>query len=87
MRRLLQGDVGSGENIISFFKRPLSPSKMDIKVALMAPRKSWRSSITFPRAEFWKTAGYRVVLLTGSWESDPSAKSGPPLLPRAMPSS
>jgi len=68
MRRLLQGDVGSGKTIIGFQARS-SPSKWVSGGADGAYRDSGAAAL-FSARRILENAGYRIVLLTGSLEAD-----------------
>jgi ATP-dependent DNA helicase RecG len=69
MRRLLQGDVGSGKTIISF-QAAIIAIENGYQVALMAPTEILAQQHYFSARRILENAGYRVVLLTGSLESD-----------------
>jgi ATP-dependent DNA helicase RecG len=68
MRRLLQGDVGSGKTIVAL-EAAVIAIENGYQVALMAPtgNAAWRESPSARR--ILEAAGYRIVLLTGSQES------------------
>ncbi len=69
MRRLLQGDVGSGKTIISF-QAAIIAIQNGYQVALMAPTEILAQQHYFSARRILENAGYRVVLLTGSLEPD-----------------
>lgn len=69
MRRLLQGDVGSGKTIVSF-EAAIIAIENGYQVALMAPTEILAQQHYFSARRILETAGYRIVLLTGSLESD-----------------
>src|SRR3984957_17343468 len=69
MRRLLQGDVGSGKTIVSF-QAAIIAIENGYQVALMAPTEILAQQHYFSARRILENAGYRVVLLTGSLESD-----------------
>src|ERR1700740_2096249 len=69
MRRLLQGDVGSGKTIIGFQAAIIAIKNGD-QVALMAPTEILAQQHYFSARKILENAGYRIVLLTGSLESD-----------------
>ncbi|MGO8795008.1 MAG: ATP-dependent DNA helicase RecG [Candidatus Sulfotelmatobacter sp.] len=69
MRRLLQGDVGSGKTIISF-QAAIIAIENGYQVALMAPTEILAQQHYFSARRILENAGYRIVLLTGSLESD-----------------
>src|SRR5271168_1946856 len=69
MRRLLQGDVGSGKTIIGFQAAVLSIEN-GYQVALMAPTEILAQQHYFSARRILESAGYRIVLLTGSIEQD-----------------
>jgi ATP-dependent DNA helicase RecG len=69
MRRLLQGDVGSGKTIISF-QAAIIAIENGYQVALMAPTEILAQQHYFSARRILENAGYRVVLLTGSMETD-----------------
>jgi ATP-dependent DNA helicase RecG len=69
MRRLLQGDVGSGKTIVAF-EAAIVAMENGYQVALMAPTEILAQQHYFSARRILEPAGYRVVLLTGSLEDD-----------------
>jgi ATP-dependent DNA helicase RecG len=69
MRRLLQGDVGSGKTIIGF-QAAIIAIENGYQVALMAPTEILAQQHYFSARRILENAGYRIVLLTGSLEAD-----------------
>jgi ATP-dependent DNA helicase RecG len=69
MRRLLQGDVGSGKTIIGF-QAAIIAIENGCQVALMAPTEILAQQHYFSARRILEGAGYRIVLLTGSLEAD-----------------
>jgi ATP-dependent DNA helicase RecG len=69
MRRLLQGDVGSGKTIVSF-EAAIIAIENGYQVALMAPTEILAQQHYFSARRILENAGYRIVLLTGSLEND-----------------
>ncbi|MGA7929562.1 MAG: ATP-dependent DNA helicase RecG [Candidatus Sulfotelmatobacter sp.] len=69
MRRLLQGDVGSGKTIIGF-QAAIIAIENGCQVALMAPTEILAQQHYFSARSILENAGYRIVLLTGSLEAD-----------------
>jgi ATP-dependent DNA helicase RecG len=69
MRRLLQGDVGSGKTIVSF-EAAIIAIENGYQVALMAPTEILAQQHYFSARQILEHAGYRIVLLTGSLETD-----------------
>ena len=69
MRRLLQGDVGSGKTIVSF-EAAIIAIENGYQVALMAPTEILAQQHYFSARQILERAGYRIVMLTGSLESD-----------------
>jgi ATP-dependent DNA helicase RecG len=69
MRRLLQGDVGSGKTIIGF-QAAIIAIENGCQVALMAPTEILAQQHYFSARRILEDAGYRIVLLTGSLEAD-----------------
>ena len=69
MRRLLQGDVGSGKTIVSF-EAAIIAMENGYQAALMAPTEILAQQHYFSARRILEPAGYRVVLLTGSLEAD-----------------
>src|SRR5207248_655534 len=69
MRRLLQGDVGSGKTIVAF-EAAIIAMENGHQVALMAPTEILSQQHYFSARRILEPAGYRVVMLTGSLEDD-----------------
>src|SRR6266849_6172394 len=69
MRRLLQGDVGSGKTIVGF-EAAIIAIENGYQVALMAPTEILAQQHYFSARRILENAGYKIVLLTGSLESD-----------------
>src|SRR5215475_7264544 len=69
MRRLLQGDVGSGKTIVAF-EAAIIAIENGCQVALMAPTEILAQQHYFSARRILETAGYRIVSLTGSLEQD-----------------
>ncbi|HKU25885.1 MAG TPA: ATP-dependent DNA helicase RecG, partial [Candidatus Sulfotelmatobacter sp.] len=69
MRRLLQGDVGSGKTIVAF-EAAIIAIENGYQVALMAPTEILAQQHFFSARRILEPAGYRIVLLTGSLEAD-----------------
>jgi ATP-dependent DNA helicase RecG len=69
MRRLLQGDVGSGKTIVGF-EAAIIAIENGCQVALMAPTEILAQQHYFSARRILENAGYRTVLLTGSLEAD-----------------
>src|SRR5216117_814245 len=69
MRRLLQGDVGSGKTIVAF-EAAIIAMENGNQVALMAPTEILAQQHYFSARRILENAGHRVVLLTGSLEED-----------------
>jgi ATP-dependent DNA helicase RecG len=65
MRRLLQGDVGSGKTIVAF-QAAIVAIENGYQVALMAPTEILAQQHYFSARQILERAGYRIVLLTGS---------------------
>src|SRR5271155_1481617 len=68
MRRLLQGDVGSGKTIVAF-EAAIIAMENGHQVALMAPTEILAQQHYFSARRILEKAGYRIVLLTGSQEA------------------
>ncbi len=68
MRRLLQGDVGSGKTIIAL-EAAVIAIENGYQVALMAPTEILATQHYLSARKILETAGYRIVLLTGSQEA------------------
>jgi ATP-dependent DNA helicase RecG len=69
MRRLLQGDVGSGKTLVAF-EAAIIAIESGYQVALMAPTEILAQQHYFSARQILEPSGYRIVLLTGSLESD-----------------
>ena len=69
MRRLLQGDVGSGKTIVAFEAATVAMEN-GYQVAMMAPTEILATQHYLSARRILEPAGYRVVLLTGSLEQD-----------------
>src|SRR5438045_1765586 len=69
MRRLLQGDVGSGKTIVAFEAASIAMEN-GLQVASLAPTEILAQQHYFSARRVLEPAGYRVVLLTGSLEDD-----------------
>src|SRR5581483_9130083 len=69
MRRLLQGDVGSGKTIVAF-EAAVIAIENGYQVALMAPTEILATQHYLSARRILEKAGYRIVLLTGSLEQD-----------------
>jgi ATP-dependent DNA helicase RecG len=69
MRRLLQGDVGSGKTIVAF-EAAIIAMENGYQAALMAPTEILAQQHYFSARRILEPAGYRIVLLTGSLEDD-----------------
>ena len=69
MRRLLQGDVGSGKTIVAF-EAAIIAIENGYQVALMAPTEILAQQHYLSARRILENAGYRIVLLTGSLEED-----------------
>jgi ATP-dependent DNA helicase RecG len=67
MRRLLQGDVGSGKTIVAF-QAAIIALENGYQVALMAPTEILATQHYLSARRLLEQAGYRIVLLTGSVE-------------------
>ena len=68
MRRLLQGDVGSGKTILAF-EAAVIAIENGYQVALMAPTEILATQHYLSARNILEAAGYRIVLLTGSQEA------------------
>ena len=68
MRRLLQGDVGSGKTIVAF-EAAVIAIENGYQVALMAPTEILATQHYLSARRILESAGYRIVLLTGSQEA------------------
>jgi ATP-dependent DNA helicase RecG len=68
MRRLLQGDVGSGKTIVAL-EAAVIAIENGYQVALMAPTEILATQHYLSARRILEPVGYRIVLLTGSQES------------------
>ena len=68
MRRLLQGDVGSGKTIVAF-EAAVIAIENGYQVALMAPTEILATQHYLSARRILEQVGYRIVLLMGSQES------------------
>jgi len=68
MRRLLQGDVGSGKTIVAL-EAAVIAIENGYQVALMAPTEILATQHYLSARRILESAGYRIVLLTGSQEA------------------
>jgi ATP-dependent DNA helicase RecG len=69
MRRLLQGDVGSGKTLVAF-EAAIIAIENGYQVALMAPTEILAAQHYLSARRMLEHAGYRIVLLTGSMEQE-----------------
>lgn len=69
MRRLLQGDVGSGKTIVAL-QAAVIAMENGYQVAFMAPTEILATQHYLSARRALEDAGYRVVLLTGSLEEE-----------------
>ncbi len=69
MRRLLQGDVGSGKTLVAF-EAAIIAIENGYQVALMAPTEILAQQHYFSARRILEPSGYRIVLLTGSLDED-----------------
>ena len=69
MRRLLQGDVGSGKTLVAF-EAAIVAMENGYQVALMAPTEILAQQHYFSARRILQPSAYRIVLLTGSLEGD-----------------
>ncbi|HXF13766.1 MAG TPA: ATP-dependent DNA helicase RecG, partial [Terriglobales bacterium] len=69
MRRLLQGDVGSGKTLVAF-EAAIIAIENGYQVALMAPTEILAQQHYFSARRILEPSGFRIVLLTGSLEED-----------------
>jgi ATP-dependent DNA helicase RecG len=69
MRRLLQGDVGSGKTLVAF-QAAVIAIENGHQVAMMAPTEILATQHYLNARRLMEPLGYRVVLLTGSLETD-----------------
>ena len=67
MRRLLQGDVGSGKTIVAL-EAAVIAMENGYQVALMAPTEILATQHYLSARKILEPGGYRIVLLTGSQE-------------------
>ncbi|MGE5111753.1 MAG: ATP-dependent DNA helicase RecG [Acidobacteriaceae bacterium] len=68
MRRLLQGDVGSGKTIVAF-EAAIIAIENGYQVALMAPTEILATQHYLNAKRILEHAGYQIALLTGSLET------------------
>ncbi|MGE0405685.1 MAG: ATP-dependent DNA helicase RecG [Candidatus Korobacteraceae bacterium] len=68
MRRLLQGDVGSGKTIVAL-QAAIIAIENGYQVSLMAPTEILSTQHYLSARRLLEPAGYRVLLLTGSLEA------------------
>ena len=68
MRRLLEGDVGSGKTIVAL-EAAVIAIENGYQVALMAPTEILATQHYLSARRILEQAGYRIVLLTGSQET------------------
>lgn len=69
MRRLLQGDVGSGKTIVAL-QAAVIAMESGYQVAFMAPTEILATQHYISARRVLEDAGYRVVLLTGSLDEE-----------------
>jgi ATP-dependent DNA helicase RecG len=69
MRRLLQGDVGSGKTIVAF-QAAIIAIENGYQAALMAPTEILAMQHYLSARRILEKTGYKIVLLTGSVEAD-----------------
>src|SRR5438270_2230186 len=69
MRRLLQGDVGSGKTIVAMQAAAIAIEN-GYQVALMAPTEILATQHFLSARRILEAVGYRIALLTGSLEQD-----------------
>ena len=69
MRRLLQGDVGSGKTLVAL-EAAMIAIENGFQAALMAPTEILATQHYLSARKLLEPHGYRVVLLTGSLEED-----------------
>ncbi len=69
MRRLLQGDVGSGKTIVAL-EAAIIAIENGYQAALMAPTEILAAQHYISARQILENAGYRIVLLSGSMEGD-----------------
>ena len=80
MRRLLQGDVGSGKTIVAF-EAAIIAIENGYQVAMMAPTEILAAQHYFSARRILEKAGYRIVLLTGSVEQGRKSRHPAPHRP------
>lgn len=68
MRRLVQGDVGSGKTIVAFEAAAIAMEN-GLQVAMMAPTEILATQHYLSARRILEPAGYRVVQLTGSLDA------------------
>ena len=76
MRRLLQGDVGSGKTIVAL-QAAVIAIENGYQAAFMAPTEILATQHYLSARRILEDAGYRVMLLTGSLEEDLQAQCAP----------
>ncbi len=69
MRRLLQGDVGSGKTIVAF-QAAIIAIQNGYQAALMAPTEILATQHYLSARQILEKTGYRIVLLTGSLDPE-----------------
>jgi ATP-dependent DNA helicase RecG len=69
MRRLLQGDVGSGKTLVAF-EAAIIAIENGYQVAVMAPTEILAQQHYLSARRILEPSGYRIVLLTGSLEDE-----------------
>ena len=69
MRRLLQGDVGSGKTLVAL-EAAIIAIESGYQAALMAPTEILATQHYLAARQILEPAGYRIVLLTGSLEPE-----------------
>jgi len=69
MRRLLQGDVGSGKTLVAL-EAAIIAIENGYQVAMMAPTEILATQHYLSARRLLEPLGYRIVLLTGSLEQD-----------------
>jgi ATP-dependent DNA helicase RecG len=69
MRRLLQGDVGSGKTLVAL-EAAIIAIENGYQAALMAPTEILATQHYLAARQILEPAGYRIVLLTGSLEPE-----------------
>ncbi len=68
MRRLLQGDVGSGKTIVAL-QAAIIAMENGYQVSLMAPTEILATQHYLSARRLLEPAGYRIILLTGSLDA------------------